>query len=1097
MAWIADLHIHSHFSMATSRECDPVNLSLWAARKGVSLIGTGDFTHPGWQQELQAKIEPAESGFYRLKAELPKEIPDAPEVRLVVSGELSTIYKKNGRTRKVHHLVLLPSLEAAAMISSQLEELGMNIRSDGRPIMGLDSERLFELILNVCPEAMLIPAHIWTPHFSVFGSNSGFDSLEECYGDLTAEIFALETGLSSDPEMNWRWSELDRYALVSNSDAHNPRNIAREANLFNTEFSYQGLRHALQNKASGEFLETLEFYPEEGKYHYDGHRSCEIAWKPEETIAHGGLCTVCGRKVTVGVLHRVNLLADRAIGFEPDRRVPFRKIVPLKEIIGSALGVGSSSNRVEQVYFKLLRKLGPELRIELEINLEEIRQVAGDLVCEGIRRLRLGEVMVEPGYDGEYGVVAVFQAGEREAFLGQAALFEDFLDETKPSLTSQITPLVESEVKIEEIPKVNPKPLSSGLSEAQLAIVRSKAPVILVIAGPGTGKTRTLVERIVYLVKEKQIPAAQITAVTFTNKAAAEIKERLQLLLGNPKLVAQMNLGTFHSLAWKILKQNPAGKKVQLLDQVSTQDLLAELLLEEKVACSSRDATLDLTLWKNGCPEKVRDLPGLKELFERYQRVLNHYQRYDYDDLILEAVRLWEKQPTWLSPFLSAFRYLLVDEFQDVNPVQYQLVKLWAQDSLSLMAIGDPNQSIYGFRGASHRFFMEMERDYSGAVTYHLADNFRSSQAIVSAANSLIANQFQQVASSQAEAYLAQLEVAHENAGATAIVAEIGRLLGGSNMLTAHGQRVRGKARAKIEEAFSFRDVVILYRSGRQAIALEKALLKEGLPYQIVGQKEDLEATACRELLAFCRYLLKPNDPYLLRVTLQAKFWGFTPAQLGLVTKVITSESELNQDNYWSLLEQEQKLVDCTEELTRFRDLTKKYQERLTMPVAEFLTALTNSFNLEDHEAITKLIKFSGTYQTIAAMLEKLSVAAEADLIRKGNQYTGGEMITLSTIHAAKGLEYPVVFVTGVEEGLLPFGKDPDLETLAEEARLFYVAVTRAQQRLYLVVARTRFTSNGMIPVEASRFLKLFPEGLITKFELEERTDRPQQLGLF
>ncbi len=1093
MAWLADLHIHSHFSMATSRESDPYNLALWAARKGVSLIGTGDFTHPGWQQELQEKIEPAEAGFYRLKTELPREIPDAPEVRLVVTGELSTIYKKNGRTRKVHHLVVLPSLEAAAKISEKLEALGMNIRSDGRPILGLDSYRLFELILNASPEAMLIPAHIWTPHFSVFGSNSGFDTLEECYADLSEEIFALETGLSSDPEMNWRWSALDRYALISNSDAHNPRNIAREANLFEAEFSYQGLRHALQNKNSGEFLETLEFYPEEGKYHYDGHRSCEIAWQPAETIAHEGICPVCGRKVTVGVLHRVNQLADRANGFLPEQRVPFRKIVPLKEIIGAALGVGANSNRVEQVYFKLLANFGPELQVELKTNLTEIREVAGDLVSEGIRRLRQAEVMVQPGYDGEYGVVSVFADAEREAFLGQVALFEEFVEPVKPEVIAERD---HKKVLPQELPREAPKPAKSGLSEAQLKIITSEAPVMLVIAGPGTGKTRTLVERIVYLVQEKQVPPNQITAVTFTNKAAREIKERLQLLLNNPNLVAQMNLGTFHSLAWQILKQNPAGNPFQLLDQVSTQDLLLEILAHEKVACPSREVALALTLWKNGCPEKIADLPELEGIFESYQRVLRQYQRYDYDDLILEAVKLWQEQPAWLGKFLPAFRYLMVDEFQDVNPVQYVLVKLWAAGSQSLMAIGDPNQSIYGFRGASHHFFAELKEDYPTAVTYHLADNFRSPAAIVTAGNSLVKEEFKQVAASQAKASLSQLAVLHETAGAAEIVAEIEQLLGGVDMLAAARRRVRGR-RARVEESFGFSEIAILYRSNKQALAIEKALLKAGLPYQIVGQKEELEVASCREFLAVCRYLLQPNDVYLLRVVLQTKFWDFTPVELGLLTQVITNSNtgELLPNIDWSLLEQ--KLPERIMKLNKLRDLIEKYQAWLTLPAAEFLQDLRRSLSLEESEALKKLIKFSESYPNITTMLEMLPLSAEADLMRKGDQQESGEMITLSTIHAAKGLEYPVVFVIGLEEGLLPFGKDPNLETLAEEERLFYVAVTRAQRCLYLITAQNRFTANGMTPVEASRFLKLFPDELFVKSVVEARVERPQQLELF
>lgn len=407
MVWVADLHIHSHYSMATSKECDLEHLYLWAACKGISLLGTGDFTHPGWRRELESQLEPAEPGFYRLKKTPTVSIPNAPEVRFIVSGEISTIYKKDGRTRKVHHLILLPSLADAVAVSSRLETMGLNIKSDGRPILGLDSYRLFELVLEIAPEALLIPAHIWTPHFSVFGSNSGFDTIEECYGDLTQYIYALETGLSSDPPMNWRWSALDRFTLVSNSDAHNPRNLAREANLFAGVFSYQGVKQALQDPESGDFAGTLEFFPEEGKYHYDGHRNCQVCWRPEETMSQSGKCPVCGRKVTVGVLHRIATLADRPAGYRPAGAKAFQSLIPLVEIIGSALDKGITSKRVKQQYDELLLNLGPELAILRETPVAEIARVAGLPVSEGIQRLRTGKVNIQPGYDGAYGVVSL------------------------------------------------------------------------------------------------------------------------------------------------------------------------------------------------------------------------------------------------------------------------------------------------------------------------------------------------------------------------------------------------------------------------------------------------------------------------------------------------------------------------------------------------------------------------------------------------------------------------------------------------------------------------------------------------------------------
>ncbi len=424
---MADLHIHSHYSRATSRDCNPENLQQWAIYKGISLIGTGDFTHPGWREELKTKLEPAEEGLYQLRPEFRRPDEEHPPgslpVRFVATGEISSIYKKDGRVHKVHHLLILPSLEAADELSRRLEMVG-NIRSDGRPILGLDSRLLLEMMLEVCPEALYIPAHIWTPHFSVFGANSGFNSLEECYGDLKEYIYAVETGLSSDPPMNWRLSALDQLALVSNSDAHSPQNLGREANLFNTDLSYPALRQALIDRNSDKFLGTLEFFPEEGKYHWDGHRDCQVRWEPAQTRAAAGICPICKRRVTIGVLHRVEELADRAEGFRPQNARPFESLVPLPEIIASAIGVGVKSKKVGQQYQAMLSQLGPELTILRETPLKQIAQAGGELVAESVRRMRAGEVEAQPGFDGEYGKIQLLQPKARKRLLGQTFLFE-------------------------------------------------------------------------------------------------------------------------------------------------------------------------------------------------------------------------------------------------------------------------------------------------------------------------------------------------------------------------------------------------------------------------------------------------------------------------------------------------------------------------------------------------------------------------------------------------------------------------------------------------------------------------------------------------
>lgn len=408
MKMIADLHIHSRFSMATSKEGTPENLDSWARKKGISLIGTGDFTHPVWREELKERFVSEGNGLYRLRDAFVKEESrkfPGEGTRFVVSGEISSIYKKNGKTRKVHNVILLPSLEAADAMAQRLEKIG-NIHSDGRPILGLDSHDLLEMMLDVCPEGILIPAHIWTPHFSVLGAKSGFDSVEECFEELAPYIHALETGLSSDPAMNWRISKLDRYQLVSNSDAHSPSKLGREANLLDIDCSYEGLYRAIQ---TGEGLEgTVEFFPEEGKYHFDGHRKCGVSLSPVEAERLGGICPVCGKKLTMGVDHRVEQLADRAEGFVKKDGKKYESLVPLPEVISACMGYSTASKKVQGCFEQMIQTLGTEFDILRNVPSEDIKSCAGERIAEGIENVRNGKVKRIPGYDGEYGKIQLF-----------------------------------------------------------------------------------------------------------------------------------------------------------------------------------------------------------------------------------------------------------------------------------------------------------------------------------------------------------------------------------------------------------------------------------------------------------------------------------------------------------------------------------------------------------------------------------------------------------------------------------------------------------------------------------------------------------------
>lgn len=426
--FVADLHIHSYLSRATSKLCDLPHLAMWAQRKGIRLLGTGDFTHPEWFARISEELESQGNGFFRLKPELQQgirpEIPAACQgpVDFVLQVEISSIYKRGGRVRKVHNLVYMPDLEAARRLCEALGRIG-NIQSDGRPILGLDSRDLLEIVLGCSDRAYLIPAHIWTPWFSVFGSKSGFDGLEECYGDLTPHIFALETGLSSDPPMNWRLKQLDGLTLVSNSDAHSPSKLGREANLFRTEVTYDAVFEALHGGDPALCGGTLEFYPEEGKYHLDGCRRCGVRLAPNETREHGGRCPECGKLVTVGVMSRVEDLADRPWGARPETALGFESLVPLQEVLATCFDQGPATKRVQREYERLLRKLGPELSILRSLPVDELGRTGSPLLAESIRRMRAGELHIQPGYDGEFGVIRMFGPDERERLLGQSDLF--------------------------------------------------------------------------------------------------------------------------------------------------------------------------------------------------------------------------------------------------------------------------------------------------------------------------------------------------------------------------------------------------------------------------------------------------------------------------------------------------------------------------------------------------------------------------------------------------------------------------------------------------------------------------------------------------
>ncbi|MBI4843948.1 MAG: DNA helicase UvrD [Nitrospirae bacterium] len=395
---IADLHVHSGYSRATSKDMNANLMALWAKKKGITLLATGDFTHPEYLKELKRDLKPLENGLYVTAKE--------PSVNFMLTAEISSIYKQGGKVRKIHNLVFAPSIEVVEKINSVLEKLG-NIRSDGRPILGISAKELLKIVLGISEDCLFVPAHAWTPWFSIFGSKSGFDSIEECFEEYSKYIYAIETGLSSDPEMNWRLSALDNITLLSNSDAHSPAKLGREANVLDCGMNYHDVIDTIKKKDRKRFLYTVEFFPEEGKYHFDGHSACGISFSPAETKKHKGICPVCKKPLVIGVTNRVDELADREKGFVPENAIPSKHLVPLVEIIAEALGQGVNTKKVKAEYEKLV-SIHSEFDILLELGEDEIGDIANEKIAEGIKRVRSGEIKVMPGYDGEYGKVSIF-----------------------------------------------------------------------------------------------------------------------------------------------------------------------------------------------------------------------------------------------------------------------------------------------------------------------------------------------------------------------------------------------------------------------------------------------------------------------------------------------------------------------------------------------------------------------------------------------------------------------------------------------------------------------------------------------------------------
>lgn len=1048
-SFVADLHIHSKYSRACSRDLTLPNLGWWARRKGIAVLGTGDFTHPAWYDHLRETLHPAEPGLHRLSPEAERDIArrlpprlaseaETDPVRFMLSVEISTIYKRDDRTRKVHHLIYLPDLDAVARFNTALGRIG-NLGSDGRPILGLDSRDLLEITLEASEDGYLVPAHIWTPWFSALGSKSGFDAIADCYADLAEHIFAVETGLSSDPEMNWRVGSLDRYQLVSNSDAHSPPALGREATVLNSARDYFAIREALR---TGDGLTgTIEFFPEEGKYHADGHRLCGVNWAPERTREAGGRCPECGKPLTVGVLARIEELADRPAGHRPPHAREVTHLVPLAEILGEINKVGARSKKVEGKLNELIAALGPELEILTRTPLDEIGRVGGELLAEGIGRLRRGEVRRIPGYDGEYGVITLFDPAEL-GIGGTPGSQETLFDVPVPAQRRPAEPTPKPKAKRPVVAKAEPKrkaappppiapvpsphepfePMLAGMEEVGTGLldrldamqrVAASAPggPLLIVAGPGTGKTRTLTHRIAYLCAELNVFPERCLAITFTRRAAEELQHRLDGLLG--PVAEDVTVGTFHSLGLTILRENAAA---------------AGLPMDFRIADDADRAA---------ARAEAGDDP------ESYTTLLRKRDLVDLDELLTLPVALLKADKKLVRDYRERWRWIFVDEYQDVDAVQYELLRLLSPADGNLCAIGDPDQAIYSFRGADVGYFLRFSQDFTDARLVRLNRNYRSSAPILAAAvqaiapSSLVRGRRLDPARLDPEAPLVgrypAASVADE---ADFVVRTIDDLVGGLSHRSLDSGRIDGRT-----TSLSFSDIAVLYRTDSQAAPIVDALARANIPVQ----KRSHDRLRDRPGVAAIARELRHADG----------LGGGLPARVRLAGQVLA--------------------------------------DRFAAPTLDGSGAVRPEEIWSAVDLLTPLARRCG--DDLGLFLSQLATGAEVDALDPR-----AEAVTLLTLHAAKGLEFPVVFLVGAEDGLLPLrwpGSEPDSDAVAEERRLFFVGLTRAQDRLYVSHAARRFRQGSDRECRPSPFLDVIDPGLFERFgEAEPRRPKDRQLRL-
>jgi len=1067
MNYIADLHIHSRYSRATSKKLDLEALYQWAQIKGIHVVGTGDFTHPEWLEEMQEKLVPDGNGLFRLKnppnfTGLPGIKTTEIDVRFCLSAEISSIYKHADKVRKNHNLLYAPDFDTVKRINARLREIG-NLASDGRPILGLPSRDLLEIVLESSDHAHLIPAHVWTPWFSTLGSKAGYDSIDECFRDLSDNIFALETGLSSDPDMNWKISSLDKYTLVSNSDAHSPQKLGREANIFNTELSYYAMFDAIKTRKG--FDGTFEFFPEEGKYHMDGHRKCNVCMEPRDSIKQNEICPVCGKPLTIGVLNRVEKLADRELPQQPKDAPGFKYIIPLPEIISEFTGTSPSAKSVQQQYTRVISAFGNEFNLLHTIPMDEIKAKGGELLTEAIRRLRNHEVNPKSGYDGEFGVISIFNPGELDKLLGQSNLFGDEL--IKPTQKRKTT-----KQTIQKKQAVKKKATKIKLNAEQLTAIQSETNTI-VTAGPGTGKTNTLIHWIANKIEKKLANPDEIIAITFTNKAADELRERLNKQIGDK--AKSVVCGTFHSLAFTIL--NKMKPQVSSIFDANSRKNIFAILFPKRSQAEIKAISKAYEMYHEGIT--AEDSEEYLGYFEAYHSYLDKHNAVDLSAIIWHVNSLLEHS----NSVLDSYTFLTVDEFQDINPVQYHFVKLLSKGK-TLFAIGDPNQSIYGFRGSDLSLFFKATSDFN-ATEIALQKNYRTPAKILEATSSLISINEQRavlvpMATKKSDILLNLYEAQNAKQEAKYIAEKILHYIGGTETTTT------GESLSDYNYAFS--DIAVLTRTRFTGREIAQTLNHAGIPIVLSDGTSFLQEEPFITINYALQLLENPKNIVALSGLLTSV--GNVPETDIPSLERLYIEDKIN-------LEQIPANDLWKEWVALFNNIQLNFRtysiSETLVPIMDFLLP---SSTLEEHDIYKRELLLKSAEEWTGSskdFLQNHLLSPFTDTARYKN--TG---VRILTFHAAKGLEFPVVFIAGAEEGLTPiFKQDTNIE---EERRLFYVAMTRAIDELNISHATKRKIYGKEEDRELSCFVKEIDQEFIAKETFKSKQNKvniPHQLRLF